>query len=208
MKKFIILILLFATPVLAGDWVDLQSNTTFTDAQLTRRYDRQIRSKFPLTVERIILRRAMGVMKGKYIPTEVDIATEAAYEAHTKAIRGDYDQAVTDNVLLLATVAYEQAQKRLAQYRLSEGVAPVAEIPEERDPDTGEILQEYIPATIGIDPLPATIEQNTYDDEGDLIDTGTVPNPVVTKDESERASAHGIIDSADEATLILVGVRE
>ena len=210
MKKIIIVLLItiFAGPVFAGPWIDLQSNTTYTAAQLEKRYDALIRSKYPLRKERAMNRRAIGTLKGKYVPTVADAADEAAYEAHTKAVRDDYEQAVIDNVLLVSTIQYEQAQQRLTCYRLSEGVAAVAEIPEEKDPDTGEILQEYVPAIIGIDPLPATIEQNTYDDEGNLTGTETILNPCIVQDEAERSAAQEIINDATTEVLTLADERE
>ena len=76
------------------------------------------------------------------------------------------------------------------------------------DPDTGEILQEYVPAIIGIDPLPATIEQNTYDDEGNLTGTETILNPCIVQDEAERSAAQEIINDATTEVLTLADERE
>ena len=206
-KVIILLIVIFAAPVSAG-WVDLQSNDVFTEAQLTRRYDRQIRSKYPLQIERALNRRAMGAMKGKYTPTAADQVTEAAYETHCKAVRDDLDQAIADNVLLASAIQYEQAERRLARYQLSVGVAAVAEVPELVDVDTGEIILEYVPAVAGIDPLPVTVERVTQDEEGAITGTETIPNPAIVQDEVERAAAKNIVDGAGAEVLALVEVRK
>ena len=172
-----------------------------------RRYDRKIRSKYPLHTERALNRRAIGAIKGKYTPSAADQITEADYEAHCKAVRDDLDQAIADNALLASTIQYEQAERRLARYKLSEGVTAVAETLEFRDVDTGEIILEYVPAIAGIDPLPATIELKVRDDEGAVTGTETVPNPAIVQDEAERAAAGEVVNNAFNDVLLLVEAR-
>ena len=215
MKKFIIVLLITLFSVLlsgplvfATGWIDLQSDTTYTAAQLEKRYDAHIRSEFPLRKERAMNRRAMGAVKGKYIPTAADAADEAAYEAHTKAVRESYEQALVDNELLKGVISYERAEQRLERYILSVGITAIAEVPEIRDPDTGELTQEYSPAIAGVNPLPATIEQVTRDAEtGEITGSETVPNPLIVQDEAERQAAQNIIDNASAEILALITAR-
>ena len=104
------------------------------------------------------------------------------------------------DVTLYEAIRYEQAVLRLARYRLDTGVAYVEEVPEVRDPETGEITQEYVPAVQGIEPLPATIEQNVYDPEtGEIIGTEEVPNPLIVQDLAEVEAARELIDNATAA---------
>ena len=189
-------------------WVDLYSNNTFTDAQLLKRYDRRIRTEFPLNVERAMSRRAFGQVKGKYTPTAEEVLQEESYEIHTKAVRVDLEQAKLDNTLLIATLEYESAERRLARYLVSEGVAFVPEVPEIIDEETGEVTQEFVPAIAAIEPLPATVEQPNYDQEtGMLIDYETVPNPLIVIDEAERVKAQSTIDNATAGVLNLAVLR-
>jgi len=88
------------------------------------------------------------------------------------------------------------------------GRPAVPEVPETVDPDTGEIIQEYISAIPEIEPLPETITVATYDEYGNKMGEQTVPNPPVVKDEQERLEAQAIIDSADTDTLNIVGYRK
>ena len=46
-----------------------------------------------------------------------------------------------------------------------------------------------------IDALEATVEETTYDFDTDTSTTATVANPVIVKDNEERAAAQAIIDA-------------
>ena len=195
-----------AGPVYAG-WVDLQSNTTFSENQLQKRYDAYIRSKYPLHIERGIKRRATGKAKGKYIPNSAEIAQEAAYETHCKNMQDDLGQARIDNTLLKGAIRYERATARLHKYSLADGVLAVDETPEIRDPDTGEVTQEYIPAIKGIEPLEQTVTVSVFGSEGEVAGTKQIPNPLIAQDNAEREAAQQVIDNATGETLSLVAER-
>ena len=49
-----------------------------------------------------------------------------------------------------------------------------------------------------IDPLEPTVEQNIYDDEGNLTGTETVANPLIVADDAEREAAQAIVDGTPE----------
>ena len=93
---------------------------------------------------------------------------------------------------------YEAAVKRLAQYKLSEGRPELKEMQPTGEmafnEETGElepVMAEVVVQT-AIEPLPATVEQTTYDEEGNAT-TETVPNPLIVKDDEERAAAEAIV---------------
>jgi predicted N-acetyltransferase YhbS len=44
-----------------------------------------------------------------------------------------------------------------------------------------------------IEPLPAQVEETTYDDEGNVTGTIMVDNPEIVRDDAERAAAQGVI---------------
>jgi hypothetical protein len=95
--------------------------------------------------------------------------------------------------------AYKVAKARVAQYQLSVGVPESSETIV-----TGEAWNEEafemqdVTETIVIAAIPAleaTVEETTYDMETDTSSTATVANPVITKDNEERAAAQAIIDA-------------
>jgi len=94
--------------------------------------------------------------------------------------------------------AYKEAKARVAQYQLSVGVPESTEsivTGQERNMETGEmqdITETFvIPA---IEALEATVEVTTQEQGEDPV-TATVANPVIVKDNEERAAAQAIIDA-------------
>ena len=75
--------------------------------------------------------------------------------------------------------AYKTAKARVAQYQLSVGVSESSET----------IVIPAIPA------LDATVEVTTYDMETDTSSTETVANPLIVKDDEERAAAQAVINA-------------
>ena len=96
--------------------------------------------------------------------------------------------------------AYKIAKARVAQYQLSVGVPESTQTittgMQEWNEETGEMedVTETI-VTPAIDALEATVEETTYDFDTDTSTTATVANPVIVKDNEERAAAQAIIDA-------------
>lgn len=90
--------------------------------------------------------------------------------------------------------AYRQAVARLDRYIVAEGREAVyADEPtEEIDAETGEPITASVMVQSAIDPIPASIEQQVVDDEGNAS-TVMVDNPLIAQDETERAHAQAII---------------
>ena len=96
--------------------------------------------------------------------------------------------------------AYTVAKARVAQYQLSVGVPESTQTittgMQEWNEEAGEMQDVtetfVIPA---IEPLEATVEETTYDMETDTSSTATVANPVIVKDNEERAAAQAIINA-------------
>ena len=95
--------------------------------------------------------------------------------------------------------AYKIAKARVAQYQLSVGVPESSETivtGQEMNMETGEMQDVtetfVIPA---IEALEATVEVTTYDFDTDTSSTATVANPIIVKDDAERADAQTIIDA-------------
>ena len=95
--------------------------------------------------------------------------------------------------------AYKTAKARVAQYQLSVGVPESSETivtSQEMNMETGEMQDVtetfVIPA---IPALEATVEVTTYDMETDTSTTTTVANPLIVKDDEERAAAQAVINA-------------
>ena len=94
--------------------------------------------------------------------------------------------------------AYKTAKARVAQYQLSVGVPESSETiitGQEMNMETGE--WEDVTETIvtpAIPALEATVEVTTQEMDEDPVTT-TVANPLIVKDDEERAAAQAIIDA-------------
>ena len=105
---------------------------------------------------------------------------------------------------------YVYAVERLEQYILSEGRPEIREdiVVETRkvfNEETGEMetietTEEVITQT-AIEPLEATVEVTETDPETMESTTTTVRNPLIVKDEEERAAAQEIVDSTPQAVI-------
>lgn len=104
-------------------------------------------------------------------------------------IPADLLQAAADKLFAQQSAAYQQATARLAQYRLAEG----------REEATDTIEGETVIIQTAVDPLPATVEQTTFNDETGEATTATVPNPLIVQDDAERAEAQAVIDATPQA---------
>ena len=92
---------------------------------------------------------------------------------------------------------YGTAVARLAQYVLADGVPEyTVETPTGTYNDEGvEIMDVYTVAAI--EPLDATVEVTTYDDEG-VATTETVANPLIVADDLERLQAQSVIEATPQ----------
>jgi hypothetical protein len=108
-------------------------------------------------------------------------------------------QAAAANKLFAQQVeAYKIAKTRVAQYQLSVGVPESSEtIVTGQEWNEEAMVWEDVTETIvtpAIEPLEATVEVTTQEMGEDPV-TSTVANPLIVKDDEERASAQAIIDA-------------
>ena len=98
---------------------------------------------------------------------------------------------------------YKIAKARLDEYELSKGRAEVRET-ETTDElvineETGE--KEYATREVvtvpAIEAVDATVQQETIDENGNVSMT-TIENPLITKDEEERAAAQAVVDATPQ----------
>ena len=119
---------------------------------------------------------------------------------------GDVPQDILDaaaNKLFAQQVeAYTVAKARVAQYQLSVGVPESSEtIVTGQEWNEETLVWEDVTETFVIPAIPAleaTVEETTYDFDTDTSTTATVANPVIVKDNEERAAAQAIIDATPQ----------
>jgi hypothetical protein len=138
-----------------------------------------------------------------------------AWKADIQAIKDDHPKAVIDNDTLAEKRSqalsdhqlkeYTKAVERLSHYQVSLGRTEVTEdvvTGQEWDEDALELVDvtETQITVTAIDPVDATVEQTTYDEEG-VATTSTVENPLITVDVAERATAQAVVDATPSAVV-------
>lgn len=190
-----------------SSFINLMANDIWSDADITRRTEAIIRSEFSQEAETILNRLVTGAVLGVYAMTPAEQAEVGRYQQVSESSRQAGIAARTDAALLSATLGYEVAVRRLAQYRLADGrPQQIVQVPTgERvlDEATGLLVdvtvEQVIPA---IEPLPATVVGNDLD--GNAC---TTQNPEIARDDAERAAAKSVADAATAAVLDLAGRR-
>jgi len=144
---------------------------------------------------------------------------KAIKDKHPKTIAGgttigdvpDWVQTAADNWTFNKQLReYVDAVERLSQYILSVGREEITEEviisteevwnEETEEYDTINTTQTVITQT-AIDALPETIEVTETDLETGESTTETVPNPVIVKDEEERAAAQSVVDATPQPVI-------
>ena len=133
---------------------------------------------------------------------------QAIKDAHPKAVI-DADELASRQALALFNhqlELYTNAQTRLAQYQVALGREEVIEnqatgeqVWNEETDEMDDVMTDMVTVT-AIEPLDATVEQTTYDEEG-VATTSTVENPLITAEVAERATAQAIVDATPQAVI-------
>jgi hypothetical protein len=102
--------------------------------------------------------------------------------------------------------SYTTAIARLAQYVIADGRTEVVEslptgeqVWNEETEQLDDLIADVITVT-AIDPVDATIEQTTNDEDG-LSITTTIENPLITQDNAERAEAQATVDATPQSVI-------
>jgi len=105
---------------------------------------------------------------------------------------------------------YVAAVERLDHYVLSEGRPEiredvVVETKEVYNEETGEVetvnVTENVVTQTAIEPLEATVEVATHNEETMDSITETVRNPLIVKDEEERSAAQAVVDATPQEVI-------
>jgi hypothetical protein len=96
-------------------FISLLANDIWPDADITRRTEAMVRTEFSQEAETILNRKVAGMSLGQYVPTQDDLDEMARFKVVVDAAHDEGVAARADMALLLDTMAYETAMKRLAQ---------------------------------------------------------------------------------------------
>ena len=129
-------------------------------------------------------------VKAKYAKVEVD-ADELAERKATALAEYQLEE-------------YTNAQARLSQYQVALGREEVIEsqatgeqVFNEETAEMNDVMADVVTVS-AIEPVDATVEVTTYNDEDDATTT-TVENPLITQDNAERAAAQAIVDATPQS---------
>ena len=131
----------------------------------------------------------------------LDDIIEQGADCFEGAIPTELQTAANNKQFAQQVEAYKTAVDRLSQYQLSVGVPESSEtivIGQEWNDET--LVWEDVTETIvtpAIEPLDATVEITTQEMDEDPVTT-TVANPLIVKDDEERAAAQAVIDSTPQ----------
>ena len=158
-----------------------KGDAPLTPAQLEKRAQKYIKRSWPDQAREKSIRLADG-----------------AFDAFMATFSANHDVNIANNIFNWQLAEYRKATARLAQYRLADGRPEVYEDqPTGEYDDEGNEVMESVLVQTAIDPLDATVEQTTYDDEGNAT-TETVDNPLIVSDDAERDAAQAVVDGTPE----------
>jgi len=113
----------------------------------------------------------------------------------------DILDAAADKLFAQQVEAYKTAKARVAQYQLSVGVPESSEtiVLRQEWNEEAEEMQDVTETIVtpAIEPLDATVEVTTQELDEEPVIT-TVANPLIVKDNEERAAAQTIIDNTPQ----------
>jgi flagellin-like hook-associated protein FlgL len=162
-----------------------KGDAPLTPTQLEKRAQKYIKRSWPDQAREKSIRLADG-----------------AFDAFMATFSANHDVNIANNTFNWQLAEYRKATARLAQYRLADGRPEVYEDqPTGEYDDEGNEVMESVLVQTAIDPLDATVEQTTYDDEGNAT-TETVDNPLIVADDAERAAAQAVVDNTPEDVLL------
>ena len=130
-----------------------------------------------------------------YVQFIVDIALE------NDTLEGDIPEWVEEDIATWQLDRYSKAMDRLSKFVVADGREEVTEevvLRQEFDDEAGDMVDitETRVVSEAIDPVPATITITSH--SGNIEDsstTSTIENPLITRDNAERAEAQAVVDA-------------
>lgn len=213
-------------------FINMHDNVEFTEAQIGKRMKAIERSRYSARQETMLNREASGISLGVTQPDQ-DVLTRIN---DFKNFIGECvvlsDLVRSENAAKIQAIEYEAAAARLDKHILSEGAeeyviekvsgkivdldaeplpefVDVVMINEDGEEETVTVKNPAIVETVtipAIEPIPEFIDNISYDGGGEE-QVESVRNPLIVADESERAAAQEIVDSASDDVVEIVATR-
>ena len=139
----------------------------------------------------------------------LDAIIEQGADCFEGDIPADLQAAADEKQFNQQLAAYRVAVARLAQYVVADGRAEVREMQPTGEQvfneETGEmedVMMEVIVQT-AIEPVEATVTRMVYSEDDPMAEPTeeTIENPLITKDNEERAAAQAVVDATPQAVI-------
>jgi len=144
-------------------------------------------------------KRMLEAQKQQWQREQGIVENDPEYQAWAEGWIADNVVNAANNLFNHQLHAYRKATARLAQYKVADGRPEITEEqPTGEYDDEGNEITETVVVQTAIDPVEPTVEKNVYDEEGNLTGTETVTNPLIVRDEEDRAEAQAVIDQTPQ----------
>ncbi len=167
-----------------------KGDAPLTNAQLEKRSQRYIAKDWPPQARERSIRKADGL-----------------FDAFMATFSANHDVNKQNNTFNQQLADYRIAVARLAQYIAAEGRPALTEMQPTGEQvfneETGEmedVMQEVVVQT-AIEPVEPTVEITVYPEDDPMAEPTieTIENPLITKDNEERAAAQAVVDATPQA---------
>ena len=139
----------------------------------------------------------------------LDAIIEQGSDCFDGDIPEDLQAAADEKQFNQQLAAYRVATARLAQYVVADGRAEVREMQptgeqvwNEETMEMEDVMHEVITVT-AIEPVEATVTRMVYSEDDPMAEPTeeTIENPLITKDNEERAAAQAVVDATPQAVV-------
>ena len=139
----------------------------------------------------------------------LDAIIEQGADCFANEISDELQAAADEKQFAQQLADYRVAVARLAQYVVADGRAEVREMQPTGEQvfneETGEmedVMQEVITVT-AIEPVEPTVTRMVYSEDDPMAEPTeeTIENPLITKDNEERAAAQAVVDATPQAVV-------
>lgn len=117
----------------------------------------------------------------------------------------DADELASRRAIALAEYQLEEYSKAITRLQHCELAVGIEEATEEIvigiDETTSEEITEIIVTQEAVQPVDATVEVRVESEDGETFTIETIENPLITKDNQERAAAQAIVDATPQAVI-------
>jgi hypothetical protein len=139
----------------------------------------------------------------------LDAIIEQGADAFDGDIPAELQEAADTKLFNKQLTDYTQAVTRLAQYIVAEGREEITEMQptgeqvfNEETMEMEDVMHEVVIQT-AIEPVEATVERTVYNEDDPMAEptVETIENPLITKDNAQRADAQATVDATPQPVI-------